>query len=255
MGYIQQFGSMLNELEDGELKTSLVNAFGNVRLDFEQAIEKRDTIKSELANYKQNISNLIGTDSIDGVKTKLEDMSKSSNKDVDKLKADLQAKYEADTNELRKMLDGEKAKYSELTTKHEAMLFKNEVERQGLLQGFKTDNPRVKDMLLAEIQDKLILENGTFYVKDSATGEKARDIKSGDYLSAKSVSDGMLQSNEWADFVSPQTKASGTGTPPANQSTPSAKKFTEYTSSELVELHRTNPTRYNQLKAEAGLTR
>ena len=45
MNYLQQFGGMLGEMEDGELKTNLLNAFGNVKLDFNQAIEKRTGIR------------------------------------------------------------------------------------------------------------------------------------------------------------------------------------------------------------------
>jgi hypothetical protein len=249
MGYIQQFAGMLNEIEDEGLKSSLTSAFGNVRLDFDQAIAKRDEAKQSFTTYKQTINNLIGSDNPEDIKGKLEELSKSKNTDVDKLKADLDAKHQADLKTLRDEVDAERSKYSELSSKHESMLFNAEVEKQGLLQGFKTDNPRVKEMLVGEIRDKLILEDGVFYVKDGSTGDKARDIKSGDYLSAKSISESMLQSNEWADFVKPEVKANGGGTPPANNTTTQGKKFSDYTAGELVELRRTNPQQYEALRS------
>ena len=246
MNYLQQFSGLLDNLEDADLKTKLVSAFGNVKLDFNQAIEKRNAIKGELSDLKSGMSNLTGGDSIESLKEFIE--SNKNDGDIEKLKADLKAKYEVDTNELRNMIESEKSKFSELNSSHEKMLFNNEVEKQGLLTGFNTDNQRVKAMLLDEIKDKLILDNGVFYVKDNTTGDKSRDITSGEYLSAKSVSDGMLKASEWADFVSPEIKANGGGMSP-NQNASSGKKFQDYSAAELVELNRSNPTMYQALRS------
>lgn len=248
MGYIQQFKGLLGEIEDEALRTSLLSAFGNVQIDFDTAITKRDEAKQNLTSYKQTVNNLIGSDNPDDIKAKIDELSSGSSDDIEKVKADLQSKYEADTNELRTMLDDEKSKNASLVEKHESMTFNSELEKQGLLQGFKTDNPRVKEMLLGELKGSLILEDGVFYVK-SATGEKDRDIKTGEYLSAKSVPDGMMSSNEWMDFVKPQSKGQGGGTPPSNPDGAGGKKFSDYTSAELVEMNRTNPQQYQALKA------
>lgn len=248
MNALQQFSSMLDGLEDGELKTSLVNAYGNVKIDFNQAIEKRNTIKDEYNTFKEGIKKTIGSDDLEEIGSKIQDLSKSGSEDIEKLKSDLQAKYEKDTNELRGLYEAEQNNSNDLRAKYENMLFDNAVEKQGLLTGFNTDNPRVKDMILSEIREKLIFENNTFYVKDEATGDKARDIKSGEYLSAKSISDNLKSSPEWMPFVKPDAQAQGGGTPPPNQANSGGKKWNDYSSSELVAISRENPSLYEQLK-------
>ena len=247
MNYLQQFKNMLAELDDSvEAKQSLVSAFGNVEIDFNQAIEKRNEVKESFNNYKSSIKGLIGADDVDKIREQIDTLKTSGNDDIEKVKADLQAKYEADTNELRTLVETEKSNYSTLKQQHEQILFNIEVEKQGLLEGFRTSNPRVKDILLSEIRNKLILEDGKFYVKDQA-GEKARDIKTGEYLPAKSISDEMQSSKEWTDFVSPKTNGNGTAMPSNQNSTPTGKKPSEYTEQERVDLYRNNPTEFNRL--------
>lgn len=237
---------MLNELEDGELKTSLVNAFGNVKLDFNQAIDKRDAIKQDFNNYKEQVKQKLGTD-IDSYSP-----PKPSD-DLAKLKADYEAKYNADMQKLREDIGGWESKYNEANKRLEDYTFNAEVEKQGLLNGFLVENPRVKEMLLSEIRERLILENGALYVKDG-TGEKSRDIKTGEYMPAVSVSNALKASAEWHHFVKPEAKANGGGSPVGNQATGgNTKKFSDYSASELVELRRTNPTKYDQLKIESGM--
>lgn len=241
MNYLQQFGGMLNELEDGELKTNLLNAFGNVKLDFNQAIEKRNTLKDEFESYKSKVTAKLGGD-IDTFEVP------KQGDDLEKIKSDLEAKYNNDTQQLRDDISSWEKKYNDTNTQLENMMFNAEVEKAGLLNGFITDNPRVKEMLLSEIRDKLILQDGVFYVKDNATGDKARDIKTGDFLSAKSISDGMRESNEWLPFVKANSQAQGMGTPPQQSQHQTGKKWSDYTSNELVAISRENPALYNQLK-------
>lgn len=240
--YVQQFGSMLGEMEDGETKTNLLNAFGNVRLDFDQAIQKRVDIKNDFDSYKSSVTSKLGTDISEYTVPTQSD-------DLEKLKQDLETKYNTDTQQLRDNVSEWENKYTQSNTKLEDMLFSSEVEKAGLLTGFNTENPMVKDMLLKKIKDSLILQEGVFYVKDGTTGDKARDIKTGEFLPAKSVSDGMLASPEWTPFVSPKAQASGMGTQTTTTTT-TGKKFADYTSGELVEMRRTNPAQYELLKSQ-----
>ena len=249
MNALQQFRGILDGLEDGELKTSLNNAFNGVQLDFNQTIEKRTAVKDEFTEYKSNISKLIGTDDLDGITTKVADMSKGGSEDIETLKTTLKTKYEADTNELRTLLETEKTNTADLTAKHESILFDIEVEKQGLLTGFNTDNPMVKEMLLKSFKEKTILEDGKLFVKDTTTNEKARDIKTGEFLNAKSISDEMKSSDSWLPFVSRETVGDGGGMPP-NQKVTVNTKASEMSEADRTNLFKTNKPEFNRIFGE-----
>ena len=246
MNALQQFRGILDGLEDGEQKTSLTNAFNGVQLDFNQAIEKRTAIKDEFTDYKSNISKMIGTDDLEGITEKVADMSKGGSEDIETLKTTLKTKYEADTNELRTMLETEKTNTADLSAKLESILFDIEVEKQGLLTGFNTDNPMVKEMLLKAFKDKTILEDGKLFVKDMTTNDKAKNITNGEYLEAKSISDEMQSNDAWLPFVKRETVGNGGGMPP-NQKVTVNTDASKMSEADRTNLFKTNPTAFKQM--------
>jgi len=238
MNYLQQFGTMLDGIEDTELKTKLITAFGNVKLDFNTSIENRNIAKQELQNYKTAVSQKLGTDDIESFKIP------EPSADLEKMKVDLETKYNNDLNVLRDERDGFKSKHDEVESNLNDYRFMNELEKQGMFEGFMVKNPRVKDMLVSEFKDKLVLEDGNFYVKDS-NGEKQRDISSGDFLKGSKVSDDLKSAKEWLDFVEPNSRVQGSGA--IATTTTGNKNPQDYSEQERVDLYRTNPTKFQEL--------
>lgn len=241
MNFLQQYRNLLNGLEDGEMKTNLVNAFGNVELDFNNAITARDSAKQTLNDYKTLVTSKIGTDDV----TTFE-MPKP-NEDIEKIKSDLEAKYNSDMDTLRTDVQGWETKYNDATAKLEDFAFRKAVEDNGLLQNFNIENPYVKDLVVNHIKNNTVVEDGKIYAKDSTTGEKARDIKSGDFLSGANIVEGMIGANEWMPFVKPQANATGMGSKTTTV-TSASKKWADYSTKELSAIRNENPSLYEQLK-------
>lgn len=246
MSVLDDFLNDLNTIEDGELKSKLTSSFGQVKGAFNDVILTRDKLRSqktELKEFKDSIKDLMGLDSDDFSVSDLKDKLGDSNNDVQEALKKQAQSFELDSEKLRTELNDYKTKFEDLE-------FNSMIEREGLLKGFTTDNPRVKDMLLNEFKKSLIKEDGKFYVKDEITGDKRIDRKSGDFMSPKDIKSSMLESDEWSPFVERQTQGTGTQAPVQQQSGGVAKKFTDYTSSELVELRKTNPAQYDLLKQQ-----
>ena len=221
---IEQLEKLINgEYESTELmKTALTDAMPTFKTFIDNNKSQRKDLGTKvdaLIAKQKGLKDVFGFEddefSIDDIKSYLKD---NSSADLDKLKASLESKYEKDMTTLRSELATKDGLINETTTKYNDSLFKSAIVESGLLSEF-VDEPMARNNITAMIKDKLIYEDGKVYVKDSTTGEKAKDIRSGEFLSPKSVIDG-LKTTISPIYLNPAMKNNGTNTPPSNQSVP-----------------------------------
>ncbi len=221
---IEQLEKLINgEYESTELmKTALTDAMPTFKTFIDNNKSQRKELGTKvdaLIAKQKGLKDVFGFEdddfSIDDIKSYLKD---NSSADLDKLKASLESKYEKDMTTLRSELATKDGLINETTTKYNDSLFKSAIVESGLLSEF-VDEPMARNNITAMIKDKLIYEDGKVYVKDSTTGEKAKDIRSGEFLSPKSVIDG-LKTTISPIYLNPAMKNNGSGTPPSNQSVP-----------------------------------
>lgn len=222
MTVLEQFKSLLSKVESEELKTELTEAFGKVEgvvTEFKETRDKAKEANTSLSALKKDIAELMGF-SDDYSKADIEEFlkAKNSNKDLEALKADLTSKYENDLKTLRDEIAQRDSALQETTNKYNDSLFKSAIVESGLLSDF-VDEPMARANITSMIKDSLIYEDGKVYVKDATTGEKAKDIRTGEFLSPKSVIDN-LKTTISPIYLNPDMKAQGGGTPPASQGTP-----------------------------------
>jgi len=221
---IEQLEKLINgEYESTELmKKALTEAMPTFKTFIDNNKSQRKELGTKvdaLIAKQKGLKDVFGFEddefSIDDIKSYLKD---NSSADLDKLKASLESKYEKDMTTLRSELATKDGLINETTTKYNDSLFKSAIVESGLLSEF-VDEPMARNNITAMIKDKLIYEDGKVYVKDSTTGEKAKDIRSGEFLSPKSVIDG-LKTTISPIYLNPAMKNNGTNTPPSNQSVP-----------------------------------
>jgi hypothetical protein len=221
---IEQLEKLINgEYESTELmKTALTDAMPTFKTFIDNNKSQRKELGTKvdaLIAKQKGLKDVFGFEddefSIDDIKSYLKD---NSSADLDKLKASLESKYEKDMTTLRSELATKDGLINETTTKYNDSLFKSAIVESGLLSEF-VDEPMARNNITAMIKDKLIYEDGKVYVKDSTTGEKAKDIRSGEFLSPKSVIDG-LKTTISPIYLNPAMKNNGSGTPPTNQGVP-----------------------------------
>ena len=221
---IEQLEKLINgEYESTELmKKALTEAMPTFKTFIDNNKSQRKDLGTKvdaLIAKQKGLKDVFGFEddefSIDDIKSYLKD---NSSADLDKLKASLESKYEKDMTTLRSELATKDGLINETTTKYNDSLFKSAIVESGLLSEF-VDEPMARNNITAMIKDKLIYEDGKVYVKDSTTGEKAKDIRSGEFLSPKSVIDG-LKTTISPIYLNPAMKNNGTNTPPSNQSVP-----------------------------------
>ena len=252
MNALQQFLAQLNtELGDNEdLKVKLTDGFKAVQTAFDTTKERADklgTKADELAKVNKLISSKLNVDEIteDSISEAIKGLSKSKDEGIEALRT----KHEDELAKVRETFTAElKSKDTEfesLNSKLNDTLFKTSIIDSGLLNGF-IDEPMARNNIIGQIKDSLIYEDGKIFVKDNSTGEKAKDNLTGEYLSPDSVVKN-LQSTINPMYLTADIKAQGGGTPP-NQTPTGNRKFSDYSSAELVELNRTNPTAYQALK-------
>ena len=223
MTVLEQFKTLLSKVESEELKTELTEAFGKVEgvvSEFKETRDKAKETNKSLSTLKKEIAELMDLDedySAAEIKGFLD--SRNSNKDLEKLKTELTSKYENDLKTLRDEISSKDSLIQDTTNKYNDSLFKSAIVESGLLSDF-VDEPMARNSITSMIKEKLIYEDGKVYVKDSTTGDKAKDIRTGEFLSASSVIDSMKATIS-PIYLNPSVKAQGGNTPPANQGTPS----------------------------------
>lgn len=216
MNIHSQFKAMLAKIEDDTLKGELTEAFDKVEGVFTDAVSTRDKVKDtnkSLSTLKQEIAEMMGFDddfSTEDIKKILD--SKNSNKDLEKLKADLTTKYETDMETLRGELSQKDNSFNELQSKYNDTLFNSAITNSGLLDAF-VDEPMARQNIISKIKDSLIYEDGNVYVKDNTTGEKAKDIKTNEFLKPESVVKSISETIN-PMYLKSDVQGQGGGTPP-----------------------------------------
>ena len=242
-----QFLDLLkSSIEDEALKTKLVDAGNNVFMDYElakdDAIETRDKAKAKLKLGEAKLSEIQTSLSLeddftmDDIQSKIKTAGNSE---------EIEAKYKGDIEQLRTALSDKDNSIVELQTKFDDTMFTNAISQSGVMDNYVSDT-MARDNIINMYKQNTIFEDGKIYAKDTATGKVATDLETGAKLGLDSVT-AHINSKLNPMYLTADIKAQGGGTPP-NQTTPAGKKFSDYTSAELVALNRTNPTAYEALK-------
>jgi len=235
-----------SSIEDEALRQKLVDAGNNVFTEFElakdDAIESRDKAKAKsklltdkLGDIQTNLS-LEDDFTTDDIVSKIK---KAENSD------EIEAKFKGDIDALRNTLSERDNSIVELSTKFEDTLFTNAISQSCVMDSYVADT-MARNNIIAMYKDSTIFEDGKLFAKDTATGKIATDLETGAKLGLESVTT-HINSGLNPMYLVAEMQAQGGGTPP-NQNNSGAKKFSEYSSAELVELNRTNPTKYQALK-------
>jgi hypothetical protein len=235
-----------SSIEDEALRTKLVDAGQNVFTEFElakdDAIESRDKAKAKSKLLTEKLGEIQKSLSLEDdftVGDITEKIKKAENSD------DIEAKYKGDIEALRRALSDKDNSILELQTKFDDTMFTNAISQSGVMDNYVSDT-MARDNIINMYKENTIFEDGKIYAKDTATGKVATDLETGVKLGLDSVAT-YINSKLNPMYLTAEIKATGGGTPP-NQTTPTGKKFSDYTSAELVALNRTNPTAYQALK-------
>lgn len=222
MTVLQQFLTALDKVQDETLRAELKGDFGSVEGAFTDAITTRDKAKETnrlLKDFKSEIGNSLGLDkeyTVADIQGKLS----NNNQDLEKLKTDISSKYENDLETLRSELTNRESSFNELTGKYNETIFNNTITQSGLLNDF-VDEPMARNLITGTIKEKLLFEDGQIFVKDSSTGEKAKDIRTGEFLKADSVIND-IKSTISPMYLKADVIAQGGGAP-ANQAKPTTE--------------------------------
>lgn len=213
MNYFKQFKEMLESVEDESVKTPLVEAFEKVNGMFDEAIETRDKAKEKARSQAEIIEGLAKEFGVDEVSVESLKQTLDSGKNDDEVKS----KYEAQLQELRGIISEKDNEISSVNSKYGDMVFSSQIESMGLLSGFK-ENPLLRKQVVEHLKSSLIHQDGKLYVRDES-GEAAKDIKTGEFVSPTKLVESMKSDNLWADFVAP-TVNTGSGMAPTQRQTP-----------------------------------
>lgn len=210
MNAFEQFLEMLNTLPDGEDKQGLVDAFPRLQGAFNDAVKTRDSVRTTNSELRGNIDaykKAIGyeDETLDGLEEFIAGLKKPSKND-DALKQ-AEEKHAKELGDLRDILTQEQGKSKQMEEKYNDMLFKNEIEAKGLLEGF-TQNPLMRGMIVDTLKSKLLYEDGKIFVRGD-DGKPQTDIKTGDPISPASAVDGIKKDPLYAEFLAPSGAAGG----------------------------------------------
>lgn len=225
---IDQLKSLINS--DYETVEDMQKALSEAMPTIEGEINKGNTQRKELG---KKADELVDLKKAIGAKLGLDDVNEASigeaieaivangdkAEEIEALRESLSKKYESDIEQLRSELNQKETFIGDLTQKHNDALFDKHITSSGLLEGF-VDEPMARNMVISQIKEKLIYDNGNVYVKDSASGDIAKDIRTGEPLKPESVVSELKKTISPMYLVS-ETTAQGGGTPPSNQTTTS----------------------------------
>ncbi len=252
-----QLKSSINGMDiSDDIKTKLVSMVTNVETSanerFDTVKESRDNEKSKRQSLQTRLDEVGSTlklnDDFTAEDVKAKMTSNNSNADVEKVKAEMQLRYDTDTKELSSKIAEGDGKFNELQTKHSDFVFMNEISNSGLLSKF-VDEPMARSNIMDMIRDKSTRgEDGKIYAKDSITGNVLKDINNGnaplglDYL----VNDIASTINPM--YLAPQGNGGGGGANHNQGNHSGGKSWAEMTGGEKVALFKKDPKLYEQLK-------
>lgn len=247
MTVLEQFLAQLNSLENEEVKAPLLESFKAVESVFGETIQRRDSVSEtnrsltdKIKSFETTLGLSEGYDMND-VKALL-----NSDKDLEKLKGDLESKYNNDITQLRDALNSKENDFNELNNRYNDSIFKNEVVNSGLLGAF-IDEPMARNMITGLIKEKTIFKDGNIYAKDSTTGDIAKDIKTGESLKLESVVN-EIKSTISPVYLAAQTNTNGGGMTPSSNGGGKGNKISDYSIAELKEMKAKNPQQYEALQ-------
>lgn len=225
MTYLKQYAKMLESVEDENVKTQLEDGLSKLEGIFTEAIETRDKAKEKARSQTEileSISKQFGVEevTVESLKSVLE---KGSGNDDE-----IKSKYESQLEELRGIIAEKEQAIGSVESKYSDMVFSSQIESMGLLSGFK-DNPLLKKQVIEHLKSSLVNQDGKLYVKDQS-GEAAKDIQTGEFVSPTKLVEEMKSDKLWADFVAP-TVATGGGMAPSGRQAP---VNTEVSATELM---------------------
>lgn len=220
-----------------EVKSEIKSYIKKIEGTHTDVIESRNDFKSKLAEAKTEIETYT---------KQVEELNfKTKNMDVDKIKSEMEHQYKTREDELRNLLQEKDSLLADKDNKLVEMSFSQVVKENNIYDGFDISNPFNMEIVEREARKKAIYKDGQWFVNDG-NGNVAIDVESGKELPLSFINK-SLHSVLPNNFKSASVQAQGSGMPQQSSHT-QGKKFSDYTSSELVEIKRTNPSAYEQLK-------
>lgn len=221
MTKLDQFRKLLEEL-DSDSKDSLLGAFKEVESVFTETIERRDSVSKTNRELKESLKEFGNTLKLnedftnDDVADFVANLDKKANKneEVEKIKAEMQLRYDTDTKALSEKFSSKEIEFNDLSTKHNDSIFMNEITNSGVMSKF-VDEPMGRTNIMNMIRDKSVRgEDGKIYAKDSITGGVLKDINNNNApLGLDYLVDNIVSTIN-PIYLAPETNGQGGGTPP-----------------------------------------
>lgn len=229
--------------------------------DTEKALEIAEALApeyektvSDLSSYESKFTDAVGTR--DKAKAKVRAIVEALGLSEDeatpeKVKEVLKASrnddaHKADIENLQKLIEQKDEEYAKALAEKDAQFSDKMLEIEIAKLGLTADvvNDKALTMVIDSLKAGAVLENGEIVYKDGdaiARNSAGRPI---------TVAEKMEQFKADASnaFLFKATAEGGGGSKGSGAT--ASKKFNEYTSGELVELHRTNPQEYQRLRNE-----
>lgn len=226
MDKLTQYLALLNsKLEDGEVKTELVNALESVSNDVttqltELKSQRKDVGKkldSEKANL-QNIAKGLGLDkesTIEDINEALTNISTNNNVELkDALESEKlkwEAKSQTQIEEFRSLIADKENALSDVSGKYQNLEFDNLINNAGVLKDVQ-DNPIMRKSITEHLKSQLLVKDGNLFVNDG-NGEVARNLTTNEVMTPDVVVSKLKDDAIWQPFFKGEQKANGMGTP------------------------------------------
>lgn len=201
---------------------------------FNDSIGTRDKAKAKI----KAIADVLGTTEDELTPTKIKEIMDASKKD-DGSKAEIE--------NLTRLLEEKDANYTTSLEEKDKLfsdkLVEIEIAKLGLTSDVVNDK-RILSLVIDHLKDGAVIEDGAVVYKD---GDVTKRNGSGRPETVAERMEAFKADAENANLFKPTTTGGGGS---QNGGSTGSKKWTDYDSAGLVELHRTNPTEYQRIKNE-----
>ena len=226
----EQYQLLLNAMEDGEVKTNLLNGFTKLQNDNKDTITARDKAKADNAPLKEALASLgeatgLGDNiTADAVKELLKSKSKGG-EEVDSLNSQLE--------ELRGKYQGLETTHNTFMAESESKAFELALSQSDILANVSSD-PFLRNAVISAIKPKLVRgEDGKMYARGD-DGKVMSDIVTGKPMSGSELFNNMVDSGQISKTAILPTSGAGTDGQPNRNGDLSSKHIESMNSTELM---------------------
>ncbi len=224
-----------------DIKAKLVSMVSNVETSangrFEDVQESRDKFKAKNTELLSQLED-----------EKAKKVPKDSSEEVEKVRAEMQLRYDTDTKKLSDESLEKDSKYKALESTHEDFLYSKDISDSGLMPKFVEETmarKNINDMIKAKT---IRGEDGKIYAKDEITGGILRDINNENAPLGLEYVVNEIASTINPMYLAPQGNGGGGGANHNQGNHSGGKSWAEMTGGEKVALFKKDPKQYEQLK-------